>query len=675
VTSTATSGESASRAWGFTVSGESGGQVHSGILLTQYPENDATPEDTPGQWREGTTAGTICLQTGSDEATDFAIQFDGETQQTADDATVGYACFPRPASASKAGTYPLAKVSACPSSGSPCWPTSMLTYEDGLWVQSSPFTYTVANEPPTAGIDDIGDITLGLAGDELTLNSSETPDHFTAGDTVEASTVVSDAGGGSLTVHIRWSDGAGQTLTDVASGTEIDVTHQYRSVAWGPVGVQMQAVDDTGATGNLATGWFVVQPHPASLTLETEIGTGGLVAVTGQITDPDRTASVLGIDWGDGSSDGSGDGAGYRYDAPFPAPLGTEATAADVDGRFQVTHHYATGGDHTINAVLWNGADDYATASTTVTLPNTAPAVVSDEPITVIGKDTVSLDALIGDLNADDTLTLSTVFDDGATSLHPDHSSGDTVTLTHQFADDGQHTITLTVTDASGATSQVTRCFVLTGGIVTPCADTIPVSGDDVRSKTAGSVDAPDSAGRGAWLTISLGADKAGQTVTIYLYSTPTLLGTVTADANGDVAVRMPIAVPAGSHTLAVFAGAALVGWAPITVPSAGGSGSGSSDGSGSGVGTATADDATPGSAAAGAGSGSAVGSGSGSDSGDVHHAAGGDSADGPADVAPEPTALAATGVRTRDLVGLALLLLAAGASLTSATRRGRRHT
>lgn len=665
VTATAASGESATHTWDFTVTGEAGGQSYSGILLTQYSQADATPEDTPGEWREGTTEGTICLQTGSTDPTDFAIQFDGEDEQTVPGVTAGYACFPRPASADKSGTHPLAKVSACATSGSLCWPTSMLNYENGLWVQTSPFSYTVANEPPFAT-----DIQQGLAGDTLSAAVPSTPSHFTVGDIVEAKTTVSDAGGGPLTVHIRWSDGTGETRTDVPSGTTVDVTHTYSSVAWGPVGVQIQAVDDTGEAGNLATGWFVVQPRPASLTLETEVGTGGLVTVTGQITDPDRTASVIGIDWGDGSSDGSGDGTGYRYDAPFPAPPGTEATTADVGGRFQVTHHYATGGDHTINAVLWNGADDYATASTTVTLPNTAPAVVSDEPITVIGKDTVSLSALIGDLNADDTLTLSTVFDDGATSLDPDHSPGDTVTLTHQFAGDGQHTITLTVTDGSGATSQITRCFVLTDGIVTPCADTIPASGDDVRSGTAGSVDAPGSAERGAWITISLGADEAGQTVTIYLYSTPTLLGTVTADANGKVSVRMPTAVPAGSHTLAVFAGAALVGWAPITVPPAGGSGVVSGSESGSGGETGTTDDATPDSGAAGTGPGSAVGSGPGSNSGDVHHAAGGDIADGPADIAPESAALAATGVRTRDLLGLALLLLAAGASLTSATRR-----
>lgn len=680
VTATATSMESATHTWDFTVAGDAGGQTYSGIQLTQYAEDDANPSDnTPGPWREGTTAGTICLSTGSTEATDFTIQFSGEDAMTAADVAAGFACFPRPASAGTPGSYPLANVSACPSSTgtSLCWPTSMQTYENGQWVQTSMFSYAVTNEPPTAGLENIGDVEQGTDGDTLTLADPAHPAHFTVGDTVEAKTTVSDAGGGLLTVHIRWSDGTSETRTDLPSGTQIDVTHTYSSVAWGPVGVQIQAVDDTGAAGNLASGWFVVQPRAAKLALTASAdATTGLVTLTGKITDPDRTASILGVDWGDGSGDGSGEEPGYRYDAPFPLPLDTAASsAADLDGRFQLTHHYATRGGHEIQAVLFNGAADYATATASVTVPNAAPVVVSPWPITVDDDDgNVSLEVAVGDFDAGDTLALHADFGDGSgpVDIASGKASGDTVTLTHHYPD-GRHTITLTAEDATGATSStLTRCFVLTAGVVTPCTDALPDDGDAVRSMPAGPVTAPASAERGTWITISLGAGAAGHTVTIYLYSTPTLLGTPVADALGDVTVRLPTSAPVGAHTLAVFDGAALVGWAAITVTApAGGGGGSSGDGSESG-------------SSAGAGSSGDTGGSSGGasgSSGDRYPAGASDGATQPGasptgGVAPAAgqNALAATGLGTSSLLGLALLLLAAGGALVIGSRRRTRR-
>ncbi|QSB23485.1 hypothetical protein [Curtobacterium sp. 24E2] len=66
---------------------------------------------------------------------------------------------------------------------------------------------------------------------------------------------------------------------------------------------------------------------------------------------------------------------------------------------------------------------------------------------------------------------------------------------------------------------------------------------------------------------MTVGTQYAGDGVNVWLYSTPTLLGTVTVAADGTVRVTIPSDTPAGAHRLAVTAAdGSLIGWTPITI-------------------------------------------------------------------------------------------------------------
>jgi 5'-nucleotidase len=82
-----------------------------------------------------------------------------------------------------------------------------------------------------------------------------------------------------------------------------------------------------------------------------------------------------------------------------------------------------------------------------------------------------------------------------------------------------------------------------------------------------GSVSAPASARPGETITVTVGTVSAGQRVSVWLFSEPTLLGTVTVASDGTVRVTIPADATAGAHRLAVTAAdGSLIGWTTITV-------------------------------------------------------------------------------------------------------------
>ncbi|MFC8923729.1 choice-of-anchor M domain-containing protein [Cellulosimicrobium sp. NPDC057127] len=77
---------------------------------------------------------------------------------------------------------------------------------------------------------------------------------------------------------------------------------------------------------------------------------------------------------------------------------------------------------------------------------------------------------------------------------------------------------------------------------------------------------------QGEVITVSLGAEHAGAWVAAWLFSEPTLLGRdwLRADAEGDLAIRIPVGTPPGDHRLAVFAAdGTLIGWTSVEVEEA----------------------------------------------------------------------------------------------------------
>ena len=89
----------------------------------------------------------------------------------------------------------------------------------------------------------------------------------------------------------------------------------------------------------------------------------------------------------------------------------------------------------------------------------------------------------------------------------------------------------------------------------------LPASGEDT-------IVAVDSVAQGATVQVTVGADYAGEWVSVWGHSTPILLGNwVQVTSAGTVSVTVPLSLAAGPHTLvAQTADDGVIGWTPIAV-------------------------------------------------------------------------------------------------------------
>jgi LPXTG-motif cell wall-anchored protein len=94
-----------------------------------------------------------------------------------------------------------------------------------------------------------------------------------------------------------------------------------------------------------------------------------------------------------------------------------------------------------------------------------------------------------------------------------------------------------------------------------------PVAAAAFTEAARGTVGAPSTARAGDTVTITVGVAYAGQTVNVWLHSTPVLLGTAAVAADGTVRVVIPANAPAGAHRVAVLAAdGTLIGWDNVSV-------------------------------------------------------------------------------------------------------------
>ncbi|WP_341935206.1 lamin tail domain-containing protein [Microbacterium sp. LWO14-1.2] len=81
----------------------------------------------------------------------------------------------------------------------------------------------------------------------------------------------------------------------------------------------------------------------------------------------------------------------------------------------------------------------------------------------------------------------------------------------------------------------------------------------------------PSVARRGDRVTVSVGADRAGEGIAVWMYSDPVLLASGAASAAGTFTVTIPTDAPLGAHRIAIYtASGELVGWADIRITAGG---------------------------------------------------------------------------------------------------------
>ena len=103
-----------------------------------------------------------------------------------------------------------------------------------------------------------------------------------------------------------------------------------------------------------------------------------------------------------------------------------------------------------------------------------------------------------------------------------------------------------------------------------PSTSTPPTDADLVASAQGGFT-APSSVPVGGTVPLTFTADRAGQTVVAFAFSTPTALGTHTVSAANTITVTLPSTLAAGQHRIAVYAvDGTLIGWQYIQVVPAG---------------------------------------------------------------------------------------------------------
>jgi PKD repeat protein len=163
---------------------------------------------------------------------------------------------------------------------------------------------------------------------------------------------------------------------------------------------------------------------------------GEPLTLSGTFTDPGTADTfTLTVNWGDGSSS--------------EQSLGTARS-------FSATHTYEAAGPVTISATV---ADrDNATSSSSVDLvvqsSNHAPADLALEA-SATGAN-VAVNASFSDADADDSHTLTLDWGDGASTSQFLAAGTTTFTASHVYAASGTYTVTGTVTDPDGASTNAT---------------------------------------------------------------------------------------------------------------------------------------------------------------------------------------------------------------------------
>ena len=127
---------------------------------------------------------------------------------------------------------------------------------------------------------------------------------------------------------------------------------------------------------------------------------------------------------------------------------------------------------------------------------------------------------------------------------------------------------------ADGFASEALRVGTLPGvDSENPGGETPPLPGSDLvdGNRNGVTVD-PAVAKRGQKVTVTVGADAAGDDVAVWMYSDPVRIQTGSLSASGALTVTIPADAALGAHRIAVYAAdGTLLGWADIRITAASG--------------------------------------------------------------------------------------------------------
>jgi len=273
--------------------------------------------------------------------------------------------------------------------------TLTVTDDDGA-TNSSTATKTVLNRSPVASFTESAETVY--IGDTIYFNASDSYDPD-----------------GSI-VSYFWDFGDGTNATGVTT------EHSY--VFEGNYTVTLTVTDDEGATSfTSATKTVLNRPPMAVFTESAETVYTNEIIHFNASSSYDLDGTIVSYFWNFGD--------------------GTNATGITVD------HAYIDDGNYTVTLTVTDddGATDSTTASKTV-LNRPPVASFTESAETVLTNETITFDAT--DSSDPDGFIVSYFWDFG------DETNATGMVVDHAYADDGNYTVTLTVTDDDGATDTAT---------------------------------------------------------------------------------------------------------------------------------------------------------------------------------------------------------------------------
>ena len=269
-----------------------------------------------------------------------------------------------------------------------------VTDNDGA-TSTATSTKIVLNRPPVASFTE--NATTVLTGEVISFDASD-----------------SDDADGSIVSYV-WDFG------DEVEATGVTVTHVYADD--GVYTVTLTVTDDDEATASANAVKIVSNRPPVASFTE-----NATTVLTGEVISFDAFSS----------EDPDGYIISYLWD------FGDETTAVDVE----VNHAYEDDGVYTVTLTVTD--DDGATASTSTvkTVSNRPPIAYFIENATTVKEDEVIHFDASGSHDLDGNI-VSYFWDFG------DETNATGVTADHSYAEDGNYTVILTVTDDDGASSSM----------------------------------------------------------------------------------------------------------------------------------------------------------------------------------------------------------------------------
>jgi large repetitive protein len=251
-----------------------------------------------------------------------------------------------------------------------------------------------------------------------TINTVNIPTNINEGQPVQLTAMASDPGNAALTY--KWYiNGA----TTPIMGQAINYTFADNGIY--PVKLEVIDTDGGITTQNVNVTVNNVAPTIIDIIKPTQIKEGQAVEFKSTATDP-GTNSALTYSWNFGDN------------------------TSPVIGQ-NATHTFADNGNYNVVLTVTDKDGAFTTQTTAVKVDNVAPVIVSvTKPAQINEGQAVEFKASATDVGINDTLTYSWNFGDGTAA-----STGQNAT--HAFADNGNYSVVLTVTDKDGAvTTQTT---------------------------------------------------------------------------------------------------------------------------------------------------------------------------------------------------------------------------